>query len=105
MKNTPFGFQSPVLAQAKLLGQETLAKAIRFNIPFDKQSINWLSLISKVEKYEYLIAEAKKLNVDWDYNYYDPVGLEQEIEVCQHEAYLEKNDLYVDFCSTRGVEV
>ena len=86
-------------------GKEILAKVAEHNIPFDKQNINWLSLIDEIEEYEELIGQATRLGLDWDYYYYDPVGLEQAIESAQREEYLEQRDLYTICCLTSGVEV
>ena len=86
-------------------GKEILAKAAEYNISFDKQNINWLSLINEIEEYEELIGKATQLGLDWDYHYYDLVGLEQAIESAQRGEYLEQQDLCTIFCLTSGVEV
>ena len=86
-------------------GQEILSKALKYHIPFDKADIDWLSLMDEVNEYEDLIEKSHDLNVDWDYSLYDPVGLEQEINSSQRDAYIERDELYSDFYATRGVEV
>jgi len=62
-------------------GREILSKALKYDIPFNKNDI------------------------DWDYSFYDPVGLEQEITSSQHDGYLERKELQTDFYATRSVEV
>ena len=86
--------------------QNILSKANEYHIPYSREiPIDWLGLESKVEEYEQLIAKAKEMGLNWDYSCYDPVGLEQAIEECEHSLSLGKNDLYAYFRSTRGVEV
>jgi hypothetical protein len=64
-------------------GQELLAKAREYNISFDAQNVDFLSLMDEIDEYEALIARSDELNMDWDFDCYDPVGLEQEIEACE----------------------
>lgn len=66
-------------------GQGIIAKALKYNISFDDQNINWLSLIDEINEYEGLITRSNELNIDWDYRVYDPIGLEQEIEAYEYE--------------------
>lgn len=71
-------------------GKELLSKADEFNIPFDKDSINWLALIDEIEQYEKLIEKANQLGLNWDYHYYDPIGLEQAIEDTEAQCLTEQ---------------
>ena len=82
-------------------GQATLIKALKYKIDFDKQNIDWLLLIDEVEEYECLIKEANELGVDWDYRYYDPVGLEQEIKVYEHGEYQAECDANAAYYASR----
>ena len=86
-------------------GQEIFSKALKYYIPFDKDDIEWLSLMDEVNEYEDLIEKGDELNIDWDYSFYDPVGLKQEITSSQHDAYLEREELQTYFYATCGMEV
>jgi hypothetical protein len=61
--------------------------------------------MDEVNEYEDLIEKSDGLNIDWDYSFYDPIGLEQEIVSSNRNAYIERDELYSDFYATRGVEV
>ena len=82
-------------------GEEVLAKAEEYNIPYDKNFINWLELINLIEEYESLLLRADEYNIDWDLSEYDPIGLQQEIDCCIHSARMETNDLYRDYLDSR----
>jgi hypothetical protein len=82
-------------------GEELLAKAEEYNIPYDKDYINWLELINLVEEYEALLLRAEEFNIDWDLSEYDPIGLQQEIDYCIHGSRRETNDLYRDYFDSR----
>lgn len=82
-------------------GEELLAKAKEYNIPYDKNYINWLVLINVVEEYEALLLQANEYNIDWDLSEYDPIGLQQEIDYCIHGSRKETNDLYRDYFDSR----
>jgi transcription-repair coupling factor (superfamily II helicase) len=82
-------------------GEELLAKAVEYNIPYDKSFINWLELIDLVEEYEALLIQADEYNIDWDLSEYDPVGLQQEINYCIRVSRLETNDLHRYYLDTR----
>ncbi len=82
-------------------GEELLAKAVEYNIPYDKSFINWLELIDLVEEYEALLVQADEYNIDWDLSEYDPVGLQQEIDYCIRVSKVETNDLYRYYFDSR----
>lgn len=82
-------------------GEELLAKAEEYNIPYDKDYINWLELINLVEEYEALLLQADEYNIAWDLSEYDPIGLQQEIDYCLHSNRRETNDLYRDYFDSR----
>jgi len=82
-------------------GEDLLAKAEEYNIPYEAESINWLKLINDIESYEELLAEANEYNIAWDLSEYDPVGLQQEIEYCVSANRAETNDLHSDYFNSR----
>ena len=82
-------------------GEELLAKAEKYNIPYKADSINWLKLINEVETYEELLSEADEYNIAWDLSEYDPVGLQQEIEYCVSAGRSETNDLHRYYFDSR----
>jgi hypothetical protein len=82
-------------------GQEILSKALKYHIPFNNQNIDWLSLMDEVNEYEDLMEKCNDLRVDWDFDFYDPVGLEQEISFYEQKESAFDRDLYYDF--DRGV--
>jgi hypothetical protein len=86
-------------------GQSLLCTALRYNIPVNEEDVDWLSLIDEIDEYEALMQRGRELNIEWDYDYYDPVGLEQAIIDHEEEDQIEKAQLYSDFYLTRGVEV
>jgi len=86
-------------------GEYILSKALKYYIPFDEDDIDWLSLMDEVNEYEDIIEKGDELNIDWDYSFYDPVGLKQEIISSQHDAYLERKELQTYFYATCGMEV
>ncbi len=57
-----------------------LAQAEEYHISYDKENIDWTCLADQVSNYKNLLQQAKGLNIIWDYNFYDPMGLKQEIE-------------------------
>ncbi len=71
-------------AHTKMLGskegKKILASADKYNMSYDKDNINWFYLIHQIENYEALLQQARAHNIMWDYNFYDPIGLKQEIE-------------------------
>ena len=72
------------------VGRELIAKANQYKIPFNKNPVDFLELSSEVDQYEILLKKADDFNIDWDKDYYDPIGLEQEIE---EKEELDRNEL------------
>ena len=73
-------------------GQSILIKAFKYKIDFDKNDIDFLKLIDEIDTYESLIQQADDLNISWDMRYYDPTGLQQEIEVYEHAGCESDNE-------------
>lgn len=94
-----------VMSEQKMLqserGQTLLAKAEQYDIPYDKDDIDWLDLIDVVRDYEKLLQRVEEYNIDWDISYYDPVGLEQTIEEHLHKSRKEKEELHWSCLSQR----
>lgn len=66
-------------------GRQTLAKAAQYNIPFDKNDIDFLDLMDKITDYEYLLERAQELAVDWDESNYDIAELQKELDIASSE--------------------
>lgn len=63
-------------------GKEILAKANKYNIPYEKTKtkIDWLRLIDQVNEYDSMLREAEEYGMYWDLSEYDPIGLKSELE-------------------------
>ena len=81
----------------------TIQKADQFDIEYDANNINFISLFDKVEKFEQIITRAKEVGIDWKNFGYDIIAIEQEIEeiIAKENDY--KKDAYLDFFATRGL--
>ncbi len=86
-------------------GQELLFKAEQYNMPIDRNNIDWLQLIDDIDQYESLLEEARELGIEWDESEYDPIPLEQEIEEVRHINFADSRAILSSFYSSRGVEV
>jgi hypothetical protein len=84
-------------------GQELLAKADEFEIPYDPHSINFLELFDKVEEFELTIAKANEYGIDWQSFGYDLIGIEQEISEAIEEENSYRKYAHLEFLATRGV--
>lgn len=84
-------------------GAELLDKADELNIPYIKDSINWLELIDEIAIYETLLEEADDRNIDWDISEYDPVALQQQIDYCIHQESTSREDLRNNYYASLGV--
>ena len=82
---------------------ELMAKADQWHIPYNKKDPNINSLENEVCYYEQLIRLSSNLNIAWDFNVYDPIGLEQAIEEKQEEEYSHDRALQSDYYLSRGV--
>ena len=85
--------------------EEQIERASLYNIPYETYGDNYYGLMQDIDKYEYLIGQAKDYCVDWDISEYDLVALEQAIEEAEHNAYIQDQELRFYFSLTRGVEV
>ena len=85
--------------------EEQVERANLYNIPYQTYGDNYYQLMVDIDKYEYLLGQAKDHCIDWDASEYDPLALEQEIENAEHNAYMADQELRSYFSVTRGVEV
>ena len=85
--------------------EEQIERANFYNIPYKSYGENYYQLMLDIDKYEYLLVQAKDYCVDWDTCEYDLAALEQLIEEAEHNAYMQDQDLRSYFSATRGVEV
>jgi len=85
--------------------EEQIERATLYNIPYETYGDNYYQLMIDIDKYEYLLGQAKDYCVDWDTNEYDLLALEQAIEEAEHNAYTADQELRSYFSLTRGVEV
>jgi hypothetical protein len=85
--------------------EEQIERATFYNIPYKSYGENYYQLMVDIDKYEYLLGQAKDYCVDWDYSEYDLLALEQAIEEAEHNAYMQDQELRFYFSLTRGVEV
>lgn len=85
--------------------EEQIERAMFYNIPYKSYGENYYQLMIDIDKYEYLLGQAKDYCVDWDTSEYDVLALEQEIEEAEHNAYMADQELRSYFSVTRGVEV
>ena len=84
--------------------EEQIARADKYNIPYNAYTVNFLELKQKIDEYEELLKKAKDYCIDWDTSEYDPVYLRQEIEEQERKTSYANDDLYSYFRSTRGLE-
>ena len=73
-------------------GRQTISKVIKYNIPFDKDDIDFLDLMDKISEYEYLLKRAVEFGIDWEEGDYDIAQLEHEIEIASSEPRRGSND-------------
>lgn len=85
--------------------EEQIERANLYNIPYETYGDNYYGLMLDIDKYEYLLGQAKDYCVDWDISEYDPIALEQELEEAEHNTYLQDQELRSSFSLTRGLEV
>jgi len=79
-------------------GQELLSKAEEYNIPYDKENVDWLKLSNDIENYEEVIARAAVYGIDWKNFGYDIMAIEDEInniEIAESNYIIEaRKDYY-----------
>ncbi len=80
-------------------GTEILEKADSYNIPYTRNSLNWLDLIDEIAVYETLLEEADINNIDWDTSEYDPVALKQEIDYIERQDSCSQRELHSEYYS------
>jgi len=64
---------------AKERGEELLSKAKKYNIPYNADEIDIITLRDKVEEFEEAITIAAQYGIDWQNFGYDLLAIEQEI--------------------------
>ena len=64
---------------AKERGEELLYKAKKYNIPYNADEIDIITLRDKVEEFEEAITIAAQYGIDWQNFGYDLLAIEQEI--------------------------
>ena len=85
--------------------EEQIERATLYNIPYKSYGENFYQLMIDIDKYEYLLGQAKDYCIDWDTSEYDVQALEQEIEEAEHNAYMTNQALRSYYSQSRGVEV
>lgn len=80
-------------------------RARKYNIPFDAGSVDYHELSRKIDQYEFLLDEAKRWDISWDINVYDPEALEQELEEASSRYWGETRAMRSDYYSSRRVAV
>ncbi len=85
-------------------GKELIVKADEYEIPYDKNDIDFLALQDKVEEFEEIVAQAAQYGIDWQSFGYDMLGIEQEISDMEEAESDYMNYARSQFLGTRGVE-
>ncbi|UXM65470.1 hypothetical protein [Megaira polyxenophila phage MAnkyphage_25.80] len=85
--------------------KEQMARADKYNIPYNCYNFDFLELSYEIDRYEMLLEEAKDLGIYWEISDYDPVALEQEIESYKESERKERNIMYSDYMYSRRVAV
>jgi hypothetical protein len=85
--------------------KEQMARADKYNIPYDCYNVNFLELSYKIDQYEMLLEDAKDLGIYWEISDYDPVALEQEIEAHKESERRSRDAMYSDYLYSRRVAV
>jgi len=85
--------------------KEQMARADKYNIPYDCYNVNFLELSYKIDQYEMLLEEAKDLGIYWEISDYDVVALEQEIEAHKESERRSRDAMYSDYLYSRRVAV
>lgn len=85
--------------------KEQTRRARKYNIPFDAESVDYHQLSRKIDRYEFLLDEAKRWDIAWDTKVYDPLALEQELEEARSRYWGETSAMRSDYYSSRRVAV
>ena len=80
--------------------KEQTRRARKYNIPFDANSVDYHELSRKIDEYEFLLDEAKRWDISWDIQVYDPVALEQELEEARSRYWGETRAMCSDYYSS-----
>jgi len=83
--------------------KEQTRRARKYNIPFDANSVDYHELSRKIDEYEFLLDEAKRWDISWDIQVYDPVALEQELEEARSRYWGETRAMRSDYYSSLRV--
>ena len=82
-----------------------VARAKKYNVPYSFYTVDIYELSKEIDRYEFLLMEAKDLGIYWDISEYDPVALEQEIEEYKESERRSNNLMYSDYFYSRRVAV
>ena len=85
--------------------KEQMARADKYNIPYNCYNVDFLELSYEIDRYEMLLEEAKELGIYWEISDYDIVALEQEIESYKESERRSRDLMYSDYLSSRRVAV
>ena len=88
---------------AKERGEELLAKAKEYEIPYDLDTLDIITLRDKVEEFESAIELASQYGIDWKTFGYDLLAIEQEIADAQVAERDYLNYTRNQFLTTRGI--
>ena len=83
--------------------RQQVARAKKYNVPYSFYTVDIYELSKEIDRYEFLLREAKDLGIYWDISEYDPVALEQEIEEYKESERRSNNLMYSDYYSSRRV--
>lgn len=85
--------------------KEQMARADKYNIPYNCYNVDFLELSYEIDRYEMLLEEARDLGIYWEISDYDIVALEQEIESYKESERRSRDLMYSDYLSSRRVAV
>ena len=88
---------------AKERGEELLAKAKEYEIPYDLDNLDIITLRDKVEEFEGAIELANEYGIDWKNFGYDLLAIEQEVADLQAVENDYMSYARSQFLTTRGV--
>ena len=84
-------------------GEMLLAKATEYEIPYNPNDIDIITLHDKVEEFELAIELANQYGIDWQNFGYDLLAIEQEIADAQSAEHEYFNYARRQFLTTRGI--
>lgn len=80
---------------------EVKIKADRYNIPYGTAKPGVYALEDQIDEWENLLKAAKQHSIPWPENDYDPIGLKQEIEESERQAFWQQQSLHRNYYGTR----